>query len=808
MRLKQLLGIILLAVATTGWAAGPVSQLAEVQVETRDQASILTIRANGPFTHTEYRPGGNLMLVDLAGVSVAQQDASVHAVSSAGLQSYRVVGYRSSTGGEVTRVELTLASGATANVSDVKDGVEVRVASTSASLSHAKTESPKPVSARTTEPDSRVLHISNIAVARGKDGINIEVTGNSAMAAKTMKLTGPDRIVVDIPNSVLQGHSREIPVNSNDIKAVRAARYQSEPPTTRIVVDLASMRDFELVPEGNKLLLKVKNPEAPSPSTPAQQEVVAQQAPQSTLTVTTLVPPTEPGNSKPGEAAQSSSQAPQTAPGNKDNKEAVQARSEEAAAHFVKPVPSATFTPASAHTTASASLAAGPEDVNAALAQQQDHPVQAAPQATSCTSGHYTGAPLNLDLKDLDIKDFFRLIHEISGLNVVLDPSVHGIVTIDVTDIPWDQALAIVLRNNGLECELEGNVLRIATLETLRTEADARRAQQDALALQVPRQNFTRYLSYAHAKDTVPIIKKFLSARGDVVSDDRSNAVIIEDIPATLPKIDELLTKLDRKSPEVEIEARVVAATRNFARDIGTQLGFGWGNGVTATGGGTNTPSPIQIAPPGGVTPPWITFPGSTSQIPLFSNLPATGPTSGISFANFSSMYRIDFTLTMAETRGLVKILSRPRVITQNNIQALVKQGSRIPVVTQAQLGGPPTVTYIDSFLRLQVTPQITNANTIFLQVDVENTTPDFSRVTGAQLNPTLNTQQATTQVLVSDGQTVVIGGVIQTQNSLAIAQVPLLGSIPLLGNLFKHTSINTQTQELIFFITPKIIQT
>jgi type IV pilus assembly protein PilQ len=162
----------------------------------------------------------------------------------------------------------------------------------------------------------------------------------------------------------------------------------------------------------------------------------------------------------------------------------------------------------------------------------------------------------------------------------------------------------------------------------------------------------------------------------------------------------------------------------------------------------------------------------------------------------------------MAESRGLVKILSRPRVITQNNIQALVKQGSRIPVVTQAQLGGPPTVTYVDSFLRLQVTPQITNENTIFLQVDVENTTPDFSRVSGAQLNPTLNTQQTTTQVLVSDGQTVVIGGVIQTQNSLAIAQVPLLGSIPLLGNLFKHTAINTSTQELIFFITPKIIQT
>jgi type IV pilus assembly protein PilQ len=162
----------------------------------------------------------------------------------------------------------------------------------------------------------------------------------------------------------------------------------------------------------------------------------------------------------------------------------------------------------------------------------------------------------------------------------------------------------------------------------------------------------------------------------------------------------------------------------------------------------------------------------------------------------------------MAESRGLLKILSRPHITTQNNILALIKQGTRVPIVTNQQLGGPPTVQYVDAFLRLSVTPQITAENTIFLNVDVENTVPDFTRVTGAQLNPTLNQQQATTQVLVADGGTVVIGGVVQTQNNLAIAQVPVLGSIPFLGNLFKHQTVNTSTQELIFFITPKIIQT
>ena len=287
----------------------------------------------------------------------------------------------------------------------------------------------------------------------------------------------------------------------------------------------------------------------------------------------------------------------------------------------------------------------------------------------------------------------------------------------------------------------------------------------------------TRFLSYANPKDVMPTVKKFLSQRGDVVADDRTNAVIINDIPKVIPVIDRLLTQLDRKTQEVEIEARVVAATRQFARDIGTQLGFGWGNGHSAIGGNQSAgSSPTTV---GGLTPGYIVTSGgssaSGSTIPLFSNLRRYFADQRSDFYQCEQQCRIDAMLTMAESRGLLKILSRPRVVTQNNIQALVKQGVRVPIVTQAQLGGPPTVTYVDAFLRLTVTPQITSENTIFLNVDVENTTPDFGQA--VQGNPTLITQQATTQVLVTDGGTVVIGGVIQTQNSVNITQVPLLGT-------------------------------
>jgi type IV pilus assembly protein PilQ len=635
--------------------------------------------------------------------------------------------------------------------------------------------------------------IGKISVARGSDGLNIEISGSGPMTARTMKLTHPDRIVVDIPNSQLQGRAREIAVNSGDVKSVRVGRYQEG--TTRIVVDMAQLRDFQIAPEGNKLVVSMRDSSTTKP------------APLPTMRETVVTADATPHAAAPAPA-------PTTASAKTEEKvvEATRSRSDIAASHFAGPapaLPSINQPPFATH----ASLAAEPAVINAALQQQQQQPTQgtagttvavSGPTTSNCTTGRYTGEPFGMNFKDLDLKDFFRLIHEISGLNVVLDPSVKGSVTIVLDDVPWDQALAIVLENNGLACTLQGNVLRIATLDTMKTEAEQRRAQQDAQALAVPKQTITRYMSYGHAKDAVTVVKKFLSARGDVVADDRSNALIVEDIPSVLPKVEELIKMLDRKTPEVEIEARVVASTRTFARDIGTQMAFGYGTGHSAAGGAT-APSPIDIS---NLVPRFITAPGNDKSIPLFSDLGANAPTSGISFTTATNGFRLDFILTMAENRGLLKILSRPHIVTQNNISALIKQGSRIPTVTQAQLGGPPTVTYIDAFLRMTVTPQITSDNTIFLNVDVENTVPDFSRVSGQQLNPTLNTQQATTQVLVSDGGTVVIGGVIQTQNSVAIAQVPLLGSIPFLGNLFKHSLVNTSTAELIFFITPKIIQT
>jgi type IV pilus assembly protein PilQ len=578
------------------------------------------------------------------------------------------------------------------------------------------------------------------------------------------------------------------------------------PPSTRVVVDLADSRQHELEASSNGgFILKIANRDAVlahgQPAAASAAPKLALVSASAVAAPATAVAPDPVSAETPAEKpAEFTFVEPKYSV--KDDKAAQPAeKAEEAAGRFADKT-AAELVSSNANATlgqAAGDAAAIQPAVN--LAAQQKAELEQKPAAKG---PKYTGEPISVNLKDVDLKDFFRLIHEISGLNVVLDPQVHGNLTIVLDDVPWDQALDIVLKNNNLSRQLDGNVLRVATVETLKKEADNRRAQIEAEAMAVDKVTITRFLSYAHSKDLIQPLKKFLSKRGDVVADVRTNALIVSDIPAVLPQIDRLIQQMDRKTQEVEIEARVVAATRSFARDIGTQFGFAWGNGPSAIGGVQGVGSSPNLVT--GLAPLYVQSTAPAGSIPLFSNLPANGPTSGLSFLNATNNMRVDFLLTMAESRGLLKVLSRPRVVTQNNIQAVVKQGVRLPIVTEGQFNGPPTVTYIDAFLRLTVTPQITSEGTIFLNVDVENTLPDWGHTILG--NPTLITQQATTQVLVTDGGTVVIGGVIQTQNSLSVAQVPLLGDIPYLGNLFKRRTVSTTNQELIFFLTPRIIQT
>jgi type IV pilus assembly protein PilQ len=649
-----------------------------------------------------------------------------------------------------------------------------------------------PLAAQAQEPMSATTTaavISSVAITQAPQRAAVRVEGEGYLDVRAARMQNPDRLVLDFAGARLAVQKTTIPGVSAPVRGVRMGQFR--PDVARVVIDLTAATPYQISREAAAVVIYF---EGQSESPAADLQSAAMETP-----------------ARP--AFRYSDSAPRVFTVHPNG---------------VAKIPAPRFALPSELTQPSLVLASfGEKNVplrpdGAAQAAQQA--VQQATSAASTVAGvpaattastaspKYTGEPISVNLKEVDLRDFFRLIHEISGLNVVLDPAVKGTLTIVLDEVPWDQALDIVLQNNGLDKQLNGNVLRIATHDTMKKEAETIRDLEKAQAEAIAPVTVTRVLSYAKASALTPTLKKFLSSRGDILSDDRSNQLIIRDIPEVIPTIDNLIHQLDRKSQQVEIEARVVSASRSFAQDIGTQLGFG---GINTNG--TNTflaggapqvgvsPGATNTTPP----PPLVAVPtnssggGPSSGIPLATNLGAGVPTSGFGFSYRSPNFALDFFITAAEQKGVGKLLSKPRVVTQNNEKATVKQGTKIPI--QTTINNTISVQFIDAVLKLEVTPQITAEGTVFMDVLVENTQIDngIPRVQGI---PALDTQSAETKVLVADGGTVVIGGIIVSQQNVSIQEVPLVGSLPVIGHLFKRTNVNVQSQELLFFLTPRIL--
>lgn len=591
--------------------------------------------------------------------------------------------------------------------------------------------------------------ISNVEVAQTGQQITVRISGTGELRYQASRLDSPARLVLDFADTRLAVTQKNLSSEYAPVLGVRTG--QPNPGQSRVVIDLARLVPFSAETVGSQVMISFAAPAtaAELSAVPATPRPAAKSIQKKLVSVSVPEMP-----------------LPASLTG--------------AGLGFARPTD-------------------GPP------APDSGDPAADVPQAPGPTAQKYTGEPISVNLKDVDLKDFFRLIHEISGLNVVLDPSVRGTVTLVLDDVPWDQALDIVLRNNSLTKQIDGNVLRIATQDTLKHEADQRRDLQKAESDAVETVTVTRTLSYAQASSLVVAIKRFLTPRGDVFADIRSNTLIIRDIPSSIPKIDDLLRQLDRKSQQVEIDARVVQASRSFARDVGTQFGFSTplnSAGSTALGGlvgNSSFVSPIVHSN----APPFSTSSTGGSSIPLNTNLGATAPTSGISFSAQGHNYAIDFILSLMESRGMGKVLSEPKGVTQNNEKLTVKQGQQIPI--QTTINNTISVQYVDAVLKLEVTPQVTAEGTILLNVTVENTQIDTG-IPAINGTPALDTQSTQTKVLINDGGTIVIGGVVVTNQTSSVDQVPLLGNVPLIGNLFKHTTVNVSTQELLFFVTPRIL--
>jgi type IV pilus assembly protein PilQ len=796
-----LAGSALLGAAAAGpaTAADPTAAtITQVRQESLERTTRLVVEATGALAYTYYSPDPSTLIVDIPEVDASGLPARID-VGTREVEWVKVTSMARADGRSLARLEVRLASlvpyqiyskGRNLNLvfeqpAETAEAlpaeappVPAPAAAEAASLPPAAA----PVAAPPAEPAGTPVVVAPrrppaagpasqiLAITQHMEGSRLVVTvkADGALRFQDFFLGNPDRLVVDFTDVVSRAGQKTLEVNQAPVRRVRLGQFSTaSPKVARLVLDLLARAPYQMenTAEGVRIVFGVG--EAPRPAafaalreTPAEARPVEQEAaePAAQAVLPAPLPPALP--------------APQAEAGGQQTTQAIQG-----------------------------------------LAEAQSLPT---------AEKKFTGAPITLDFKDGDLQDIFRLFADISGLNVVINPGVSGKISLKLVEVPWDQALDLILKANQFGYTIEGNVIRIARLADLQKEEQERRKLAEEKALAGDLEQFTARISYAKAAELSDVLKRAgaLSARGQINVDARTNTMLIRDLPAYLEKSRALIQELDRSTPQVEIEARIVVTTRNFTRDIGIQWGF-LNQQTPQFGNTTNLTFPHSIILNGAGTPLSATASGvNPNMLGLGTNagigvtptprgyavnLPASSFNSsiGISMGNILGSFNIDAALTALERQGRGRLLSTPKVTTQNNQAAEIKQGVQIPIQTTAN--NTVTVQFKDAVLFLKVTPQITEAQTVILQLEVENNSPDFANLVNGI--PPINTQSARTQVLVRDGATAVIGGIYQSNEQSTLNTTPFLGKLPIIGYLFRNRFIQNSNNELLLFITPRIIK-
>lgn len=412
---------------------------------------------------------------------------------------------------------------------------------------------------------------------------------------------------------------------------------------------------------------------------------------------------------------------------------------------------------------------------------------------------------ITLDIHDADINDLLRLLSDEINTSIVVSPDVKGNVTLSLKSVPLDQALDIILRMHNLGMRYEGNIIWIAKAETFRAEEERALQAAEVRERLEPLEVRLIPVNYASADDLKENVQNMLSSRGTLNIDKRTNTLILKDVTANLDAAELLVSSLDTQTPQILIEARIVETQANFTKEMGIQWG---GDGIASaqTGNATGIVFPSTIGIAGGST---SDNNSGTSATPNFAvNLPASvgtgaGGALGITLGSIGGAINLNIRLSALENKGFLKIVSAPRIMTLDNIQASIEQGTSIPI-SVVSAAGAQTVFY-DAKLNLQVTPHVTRDGNVYLKIDITKNEPDFGN-TGASGDPSIIQKEAHTELLIPDGETTVIGGIYTRNTSQSMASVPFFGSIPILGYLFKSTSETDNRTELLIFITPRII--
>jgi type IV pilus assembly protein PilQ len=419
----------------------------------------------------------------------------------------------------------------------------------------------------------------------------------------------------------------------------------------------------------------------------------------------------------------------------------------------------------------------------------------------------YRGKRIDLDFKDADLHNLLRLLAQVGDVDIVVPDDVKATVTVRLTDVPWDQAMEVILKSKGYWYRREGRLIRIADRKQLDAEDEEERARKRALIQEEPPESVIFTLNYSVANDVAPQARALLSSKGKLEVDGRTNSIVITDVQANRGHIIDLLTQLDTQTPQIQVEARVVEARSNWSRDVGVQWGF---NASAAAAGGNPTglvfPSSVGVA--GGATDGQTPTAGLVGNPDFAVNLPASvgvgsGGALGFNFGSVGGNFNLQLRLSAAEEQGTVRIISAPKITVLNNIQAVITQGVSIPVQVVSAQGAQTS--FVEANLQLTVTPHVSQRDcSIQLDVKVTKNEPDFVN-TGARGDPSILRKEAQTTMLIGDGETSVIGGIYTRNSGKSYSKVPFFGDIPIIGWFFREKKENDDRTEVLIFLTPKI---
>ncbi|MFZ5876286.1 MAG: type IV pilus secretin PilQ [Nitrospirota bacterium] len=722
--------------------AEPMTTLTDLQVEDLPDVTRVVLTGDGPLNYTAFRIDDPMQFIlDLSETSVGtlteRRTVGMDPVTE-------IVSTQSGENQRIARLSMGLSRPADYQITRDEAGTLLTIDFAKAPATPVTSpvvEEVAPPEASASAPAATAGRIDAIQIVPQKTFVDVEIAADGMLASPNVFLIETTRLVIDLPGVQSMVKPSVVKAQANTLVSQARVGQHRDPQKVRVVLDLKKAVTYSVTPHDSGMSVRLTS--ASAGTVPAAVPAGPEAEPASTdlpaaastapATVAAAVPSSQMASLPNSDAA-----APSTPPANEG-----------------------------------AIDAPGPQTIGG--------------------SG-FSGQKISLDFQDAEISNVLRLIADVSDLNMVVGDDVKGKITLKLFNVPWDQALDIILKAKGFGQVREGNILRIDSNGNIAKQQDEALKAKEAQVKAEDLKTAIIPINYAKATDLAATLKKNLSSRGELTVNEPTNSLIAKDVGKNISEIQQLIALLDLPKPQVLIETRIVQANTNFARDLGVQWGAAY----------SDTPGSNVLNVNAGATG------GFNSQTPTFAvNLPASGAAGpvgnvGMQFGKLSGTLNLDLRLTAGEAMGDTKIISSPRIVTIDNKEAVIQQGDSIPYETVSDKG--TQTEFVDATLNLTVTPHITPNGSVIMKIKAtKNAIGSFSSSrTGA---PSISKREASTEVMVQDGETTVIGGIFETTKGESVTGVPWLYKIPLVGWLFKRESTSTTNQELLIFITPTIVK-